>query len=75
MDISRMTNEEIREHIQECEKEIRERKKIKQEELINNLRSIIREITKEEGYELHLYISSEEEMSIFNEKDVEIELY
>lgn len=75
MDISRMTNEEIITLVQECQKEIRERNKRNQEKLINELRSVIKKITDQEGYELHLYINYEnKEMSIFDERDVEIQL-
>lgn len=75
MDVSRMTNEEIITLIQECQKEIRERNKRNQEKLINELRSVIKKITDQEGYELHLYINYEnKEMSIFDERDVEIQL-
>lgn len=75
MDISKMTNEEIITLVQECQKEIRERNKRNQEKLINELRSVIKKITDQEGYELHLYINYEnKEMSIFDERDVEIQL-
>lgn len=75
MDVSRMTNEEIITLIQECQKEVRERNKRNQEKLINELRSVIKKITDQEGYELHLYINYEnKEMSIFDERDVEIQL-
>lgn len=75
MDVSRMTNEEIITLVQECQKEIRERNKRNQEKLINELRSVIKKITDQEGYELHLYINYEnKEMSIFDERDVEIQL-
>lgn len=75
MDVSKMTNEEIITLVQECQKEIRERNKRNQEKLINELRSVIKKITDQEGYELHLYINYEnKEMSIFDERDVEIQL-
>ena len=75
MDISRMTDEEIITLVQECKKEIRERDKRNREELINELRSVIKKITDQEGYELHLYMNYEsKEMLIFDERDVEIEL-
>lgn len=74
MDISRMTVQEIRAHIQECEKEICERNKRKRENLINELREVIKKITEEEGYTINLYINSEEEMEIFDERDLQIEL-
>lgn len=75
MDVSKMTNEEIIILVQECQKEIRERNKRNQEKLINELRSVIKKITDQEGYELHLYINYEnKEMSIFDERDVEIQL-
>lgn len=75
MDVSRMTNEEIITLIQECQKEIRERNKRNQEKLINELRSIIKKITDQEGYELNLYINYQnKEMSISDERDVEIQL-
>lgn len=75
MDVSRMTNEEIITLVQECQKEIRERNKRNQEKLINELRSVIKKITDQEGYELHLYINyKNKEMSICDERDVEIQL-
>lgn len=75
MDVSRMTNEEIITLIQECQKEIRERNKRNQEKLINELRSVIKKITDQEGYELNLYINYQnKEMSISDERDVEIQL-